>query len=207
MEELGLFEEDITVHHASEKVQKAMDQRNLKAAEDACNRGDEAYIKRDFDAALKHYLKAKKLDPKEITYLNNIAAIKLEQKKYDECMEACDEAVNIGKKDMANLKKIEKALDRRAVAQKFFVNQMEKRLREANKDDDAKSQSDESKEFREMLKLFGLDKQLSRVSQEEMDRQGTDSIEKNTCTRFGLKNHLRFGMTLSTLGGTLKMRS
>ena len=172
MEEHGLSKADIRVHHASEKVQKV-----VQAAEDACNMGDEAYNKRDFDTALKHYLKAKKLSPKEITYLNNIATVKLEQKKYDQCMEVCDEAVNIGKKNMANLKKIAKALDTRVIAQKFFADQMEKQLRMANKDD-AKLQSEESKEFRQLLKLFGLDKQLNRVSAEEVERQAKSKLLK-----------------------------
>ena len=150
------------------KAQKPIEPRHLKAAEDACHMGDEAFSKRDFDAALKYYLRAKQLNPREITYLNNMAAVKLEQKKYHQCMDVCDEAVNIGKKDPNNLKKIEKVLDLRAIANKFFVDQMEKQVRMANKEDD-KSPSEESKEFRLLLKLNGLDDKLERVSESARD--------------------------------------
>ena len=153
---------------AGSKAQKPIDPRHLKAAEDACNMGDEAFNKRDFDAALKHYLRAKQLNPREITYLNNVAAVKLEQKKYDQCMDVCHEAVNIGKKDPTNLKKIEKVLDLGAIATKFFVDQMEKQVRMANKEDD-KSPSEESKEFRHLLELNGLDDKLEHVSESARD--------------------------------------
>ena len=89
-------------------------------AEDVKKLGNDAYNKMDFDTALNHYHEARKLNPKEITYLNNIAAVKMEQKKYDECIKACDEAINIGKKNRADPEKMEKARDRRRRAQKFL---------------------------------------------------------------------------------------
>ena len=55
-------------------------------AEDVKKLGNDAYKKMDFDTALNHYHEARKLNPREITYLNNIAAVKMEQKKYDECI-------------------------------------------------------------------------------------------------------------------------
>ena len=174
-EELGVGEKDIPFHltdarfRASGKhTQRPIDPCHLRAAEEACNKGDEAYNKRDFDAALKHYLRAKKLNPREIIYLHNIAAVKLEQKKYEQCMNVCDEAMNIGKKDPANLSKIEKILDLRDIANKFFVDQMERQVRRAIKEDD-KSPCDESKEFRLMLKLNGLDDKLEHVSESARD--------------------------------------
>ena len=82
--------------------------------------GNEAYKKRDFTSAMKHYLKATELNPQEITFLNNIAAVKLEQEKYKECLEFCNKAIQIGEENGADSKKIGKALDRQARAQKLL---------------------------------------------------------------------------------------
>ena len=82
--------------------------------------GNEAYTKRDFDTALKYYNDAAKLNPKEITFFSNIAAVKLEQGAYTECMLFCTKAINIGKENGADPKKIEKALHRRDRASKLL---------------------------------------------------------------------------------------
>ena len=94
-------------------------------AEDQKKLGNEAYKKRDFDIALKHYLKAAELNPNEITFLNNIAAVKLEQEKYKECLELCNKAIEVGKENGADSKKMEKAFDRQARAQKLLDEQCE----------------------------------------------------------------------------------
>ena len=42
--------------------------------------------KKQFEEALAHYNKAIELDPQEISFLTNRAAVLFEQGKYDECI-------------------------------------------------------------------------------------------------------------------------
>ncbi|KAJ1519420.1 hypothetical protein ONE63_004712 [Megalurothrips usitatus] len=75
-------------------------------------RGNEAYKKKDFGTALVHYNKAIELDPTDITYLNNIAAVYFEQKEYKKCIEQCEKAIEIGRENRADFKLIAKAFSR-----------------------------------------------------------------------------------------------
>ncbi|CAH0775335.1 unnamed protein product [Bemisia tabaci] len=74
--------------------------------------GNEAYKKKDFDTALSHYNKAVELNPTEMTYYNNIAAVYFEQKEYHKCIEQCEKAVEVGRENRADFKLISKALAR-----------------------------------------------------------------------------------------------
>ena len=94
--------------------------KEIDRAEELKKLGNEAYNMRDFDTALKHYNDAAKLNPNEVNFLNNIAAVKLEQGEYAECIEYCTKAINTGSEKKADPKKIEKALNRRARAQKLL---------------------------------------------------------------------------------------
>ena len=47
---------------------------------------------------------AVELNPKEMTFLSNIAAVKFEQKKYAECVEYCVRAVDVGRENRADFK-------------------------------------------------------------------------------------------------------
>lgn len=71
-----------------------------------------AYRKRDFETALRHYNKALELDPTDITYLNNIAAVYFEEKEYQKCIEKCEQAVEVGRENRADYKLIAKAFSR-----------------------------------------------------------------------------------------------
>ena len=74
--------------------------------------GNEAYKKRSFEEALEHYNKAVELDPTEIIYLLNIAAVYFEQKEYDKCISQCEKAIEIGRENRADFKLIAKAFTR-----------------------------------------------------------------------------------------------
>jgi tetratricopeptide (TPR) repeat protein len=52
------------------------------------------------------------LEPQEITYLSNIAAVYFEQKEYEKCIEQCQKAVEIGRENRADYKLIAKAFTR-----------------------------------------------------------------------------------------------
>ena len=70
------------------------------------------YKQRDFDEALKHYEKAYELDQTNVSILTNISAVYFEQKKWDECIKKCHEAVNRGRELYSDYKIIAKALAR-----------------------------------------------------------------------------------------------
>ncbi|XP_012283788.1 stress-induced-phosphoprotein 1 [Orussus abietinus] len=74
--------------------------------------GNEAYKKRNFEVALQHYNKAVELDPTEITYLLNIAAVYFEQKEYEKCIAQCEKAIEVGRENRADFKIIAKAFTR-----------------------------------------------------------------------------------------------
>lgn len=76
------------------------------------NLGNEAYKKKNFDVALEHYNKAVKLDPTEITFQLNIAAVYFEQKEYEKCIQQCEQAIEIGRENRADFKLIAKAFTR-----------------------------------------------------------------------------------------------
>ncbi|SJX62428.1 probable STI1-Hsp90 cochaperone [Sporisorium reilianum f. sp. reilianum] len=86
--------------------------KKAKAAADAEKKlGNDRYLKRDFDAAIPHYQKAWELH-KDITYLNNLGACYFEQAKYDECIKACEQAVEEGRSMRADFKLVAKAYGR-----------------------------------------------------------------------------------------------
>ena len=53
-------------------------------------KGNECYKKRDFVHAAIHYQKAIELDPKEITFLSNLAAVRFEEKNFEECVKVSE---------------------------------------------------------------------------------------------------------------------
>lgn len=55
--------------------------------------GNEAYKRKDFDTAVNHYEKAIGLEPKEITFRSNLAAVYFEQKKYPLCISTCEQVL------------------------------------------------------------------------------------------------------------------
>ena len=67
-----------------------------------------AYKKRDFVTAHVHYDKAIELDPKNIVYYTNKAAVLFEEKRYDECIELCNKAVDVGRDNRAQFSLIAK---------------------------------------------------------------------------------------------------
>ncbi|XP_063429921.1 stress-induced-phosphoprotein 1-like [Mytilus trossulus] len=86
-------------------------QPNSQAQEEKL-KGNEAYKKKDFETAIVHYDKAIELDPTDITFRNNKAAVYFEMKEYDKCIETSEEAINIGRENRADYTLIAKALAR-----------------------------------------------------------------------------------------------
>lgn len=92
--------------------EEAIAQKKAKEEADAEKKlGTENYKKRKFDEAIEHYSKAWDLF-KDITYLTNLSAAKFEKGDYDGCIEACKQAIEEGRSQMADFKIIAKAYGR-----------------------------------------------------------------------------------------------
>lgn len=78
--------------------------------------GNQAYKKKDFDNAILHYSKAIELDPTNLIFHTNLAAVYFEMKKYDESIDECKKAVEVGREQRADFKLIAKAYNRMGTA-------------------------------------------------------------------------------------------
>jgi len=92
-------EEEEDFSHLTPEERKVKE--NQKAAVLKKEEGNGYYKKKQFDKALETYDEAIQLDPKNMTFLSNKAAVYLTMKKYDECIDQCLQAVQIGKDNMA----------------------------------------------------------------------------------------------------------
>ena len=82
--------------------------------------GNEAFKKSDFPTAIAHYKRAKQLDPSNIIYSLNIAAVHLKMENYMECINECDVAIQNGRASNAESKLIAKAFCRMGMAYRDF---------------------------------------------------------------------------------------
>jgi len=74
--------------------------------------GNAAYKKRDFPTALSKYNNAIEIEPNEITFYLNMAAVHFEMKNYTDCISTCNKAIDVGRENRADFKLIAKALAR-----------------------------------------------------------------------------------------------
>ncbi|XP_054165278.1 stress-induced-phosphoprotein 1-like [Oppia nitens] len=93
-----------------------MSDDNKQAALSAKTVGNEFYKKKQFAEAIEQYSKAIELDPNEMTYYLNRAAVHFELKEYDKCVKECETAVDIGRENRQDYKIIAKAYTRMANA-------------------------------------------------------------------------------------------
>jgi len=84
--------------------------------------GNEAYKKKDFENAILHYEKAINLDPSELTFQSNLAAVHFEMKNYELCVTTCEKAIDIGRENRADFKLIAKAMARMGNAHRKLNN-------------------------------------------------------------------------------------
>jgi stress-induced-phosphoprotein 1 len=105
-------EEDLTLLTPEEREEK----ERLKAAKKKKEEGNDLYKAQKFEEALAAYDEAISLDSTNMTYLSNKAAVYFTQKKFDECIEACMSALEVGKAHRAPFEDRAKALTRAAKA-------------------------------------------------------------------------------------------
>ena len=74
--------------------------------------GNQCYKKKQFSAALEHYARASELDSTDISILNNTGAVHFELGQFQECIDVCQKAVDIGREHRAEFKHIARALGR-----------------------------------------------------------------------------------------------
>ncbi|CAG2109209.1 unnamed protein product [Medioppia subpectinata] len=82
----------------------------------AKTRGNDYYKKKEFKEALEEYGRAIGLDPLDMTYHLNSAAVHFELKDYEECIKQCDKAIEVGRENRQDYTIIAKAYARMANA-------------------------------------------------------------------------------------------
>lgn len=142
--------------------------------------GNEAYKKSNFETALKHYEKAAEIDPTNMVYRTNIAAVYFEQKEYDKCIKECQAAVEIGRENRADFKLIAKALARIGNAY-FKLNDLKNAVTFYNKSLSEHRDSEIVKKLNEVEKVFKEQERLAYINPDianEEKQKGNDAFTK-----------------------------
>lgn len=105
-------EEDLSDLTPAEREEK----EKKKAATKKKEEGNELYKSKNFEGALAAYDEAFALDSTNMTFLNNKAAVFFAQKKYQECVDMCLKAVEVGKEHRASFDERAKSFTRAAKA-------------------------------------------------------------------------------------------
>ncbi|XP_057316344.1 stress-induced-phosphoprotein 1-like [Hydractinia symbiolongicarpus] len=74
--------------------------------------GNAAYKKKDFTTAHLHYDKAIELEPTNITFYTNKSAVLFEEDRFEECIQLCEKAVEVGRQNRADFSLVAKPLAR-----------------------------------------------------------------------------------------------
>ena len=134
--------------------------------------GNEAYKKKDFEAAISHYNRAIVLDDTDISFITNRAAVFFETKEFDRCIEDCDKAVERGREVRADFKLLAKAMTRKgsALVQQVKLEEaivvFNKSLTEHRNPDTLKKLNDAEKALRDRKELEYIDMDLSNQEKE-----------------------------------------
>jgi stress-induced-phosphoprotein 1 len=99
-----------------EPVELTEEEKARKAKKDVADahkaKGNDAYKAKRFDEAVGHYEAAIEALPDEMTYYNNLAAVHFEKKGFDECIETCKKAIEVGRAARADYKLVAKSFAR-----------------------------------------------------------------------------------------------
>ena len=109
-------------HHSHPEAKKEEKKSEEKppvpkdSAEDYKEKGNQAYKKKNWAEAIEFYDRALELNPNEITYINNKAAVYFAMNDFQKCIELSDEAFAKGKEIHSDLSKLARALSRKGMA-------------------------------------------------------------------------------------------
>jgi len=95
-----------------EEIKLAKEKKDKKAAVAAKERGNKLYQAKDFAGALAAYDEAVQLDSTNMTFLTNKAAVYFTQNNFDQCIEMCEAAMEVGAANKAPFEDRAKALTR-----------------------------------------------------------------------------------------------
>lgn len=136
---------------------------NKRAAKAAKTLGNEAYKRKSFEEAIKHYQEAIEHDGTDITFYSNLAAVYFEMKDYEKCIAECEKGVEIGRDNRADFKLIAKAFARIGNAKRRVGDwqgaktYLEKSLSEHRKPDVKAQLSEVEKKIKEMATQAYID--------------------------------------------------
>lgn len=151
---------------SSEERKKKETEKKARLAKE---NGNELYKAKKFDDALAAYDEAIAIDPTCMTFLLNKAAVYFAQKKYDDCVVQCKEAIEVGKEHMAPFEDRAKAYTRCAKAY-----QKKRDLGQAIEMCKAAQLESYSKDTQRLLKSMELEKK----KKDKLDYQDPDKAEE-----------------------------
>jgi stress-induced-phosphoprotein 1 len=144
-----------------------------KAAKEKKEEGNEFYKNKEFEKAIAAYDEAIAIDPTNMTFQSNKAAVYFTEKKWDECIDACIKAVEVGKENKAPFEDRGKALTRCAKAY-YKIGNMEKAIEMCNH---AQLES-YSSETQRLLKTYELEKKKRDTAAYQDDSKAEEAKQK-----------------------------
>ena len=139
--------------------------------------GNAAYKKKDFETAISHYDNAIALDSINIIYYTNKAAVFFEQNKFQECVELCEKAVEIGQANKAPFKLVAKPYAR--IGNVYFKQKEYKKALEYFGKSLAEHRTEDVKE--KVKKIEKLIKEQEKQAYLDPEKAETERQEGNKC--------------------------
>jgi len=151
---------------SSEDREKKVTEKNARLKKEE---GNGHYKAKKFEEALAAYDEAFAIDPTCMTFLLNKAAVYFTQKKYDDCIEVCIKATEVGKENMAPFEDRAKAFTRCAKAY-----QKKRDLGKAIEMCKAAQLESYSRDTQRLMKSMELEKK----KKDKLDYQNADKAEE-----------------------------
>jgi len=140
---------------------------------EAKNKGNAAYKKKDFEAALAFYDESIGLDPTNISIYTNKGAVYFEQGNLDDCIKTCEKAIEVGRENRADFQLIAKAFARIGTAYmkkdelQESLNYYNKSLSEHRNPDIVKKVQEIQKSIKEKERLAYINPELALAEKEK----------------------------------------